>query len=161
MKKRITPLFAAGLVSVALGAAGCSSSPEKISAAYVSPIQYSPYDCDQIGMELIRVNRKVVEVSGVQKKAADRDALAMGVGLLLFWPALFILAGSDHSDELARLKGEYEALETGPSRRSVTLPASYRLPASSASVPWSCRKRNRRRSRKGCWTDRLSMCCIG
>ena len=76
MKKRITPLFAAGLVSVALGAAGCSSSPEKISAAYVSPIQYSPYDCDQIGMELIRVNRKVVEVSGVQKKAADRDALA-------------------------------------------------------------------------------------
>ncbi len=112
MKKRITPLFAAGLVSVALGAAGCSSSPEKISAAYVSPIQYSPYDCDQIGMELIRVNRKVVEVSGVQKKAADRDALAMGVGLLLFWPALFILAGSDHSDELARLKGEYEALET-------------------------------------------------
>ena len=36
----------------------------------------------------------------------------MGVGLLLFWPALFILAGSDHSDELARLKGEYEALET-------------------------------------------------
>ena len=112
MKKRIPPLFAASLISVALGTVGCSSSPDKISAAYVSPIQYSHYDCDQIGMELTRVNQKVVEVSGVQKKAANRDAVAMGVGLVLFWPALFILAGSDHSDELARLKGEYEALET-------------------------------------------------
>lgn len=36
----------------------------------------------------------------------------MGVGLVLFWPALFFLAGDDRSDELGRLKGEYEALET-------------------------------------------------
>ena len=113
MKTRSTPLLAASLVSVALGVTGCSSSPEKISAAYVSPIQYSPYDCDQIGMELIRVNRRVVEVSGIQKKQADKDAAAMGVGLVIFWPALFFLAaGSDHEAELARLKGEYETLET-------------------------------------------------
>lgn len=35
----------------------------------------------------------------------------MGVGLVLFWPALFFLAGDDQKEELARLKGEYEALE--------------------------------------------------
>jgi len=35
----------------------------------------------------------------------------MGVGLVLFWPALFFLIGDDKKEELARLKGEYEALE--------------------------------------------------
>ena len=37
----------------------------------------------------------------------------MGVGMILFWPALFFLAsGEDNKGEIARLKGEYEALES-------------------------------------------------
>jgi hypothetical protein len=31
--------------------------------------------------------------------------------LVLFWPALFFIAGSDNAEELGRLKGEYEALQ--------------------------------------------------
>jgi len=91
---------------------GCASQPDKISAAYVSPLQYTSYSCQQTKAELLRVNRKVVEVSGVQEDEANKDAVAMGVGLVLFWPALFFLMGDDKKDELARLKGEYEALET-------------------------------------------------
>lgn len=60
----------------------------------------------------MRVNRKVISVSGAQADEANNDAVAMGVGLVLFWPALFFLMGDDQKDELARLKGEYEALET-------------------------------------------------
>jgi len=127
MKKRILHLAIATIAAASLSIAGCSSSPEKISAAYVSPIQYSPYDCDQIGMELIRVNRKVIEISGVQKKEADKDAVAMGVGLVLFWPALFFLAGNDHSDELARLKGEYEALETVAIQKKCDIASQLKL----------------------------------
>lgn len=44
--------------------AGCASSPSEISAAYVSPIQYSGYDCDQIRSELVRVSSRVREVAG-------------------------------------------------------------------------------------------------
>jgi hypothetical protein len=92
--------------------AGCSSSPDKISAAYVSPLQYQSYDCDQIRQELMRINSRVIEVTGQQQKTATKDAVAMGVGLVVFWPALFFLAaGEDKSAELGRLKGEYEALE--------------------------------------------------
>ncbi len=90
----------------------CSSSPDKISAQYVSPLEYHSYDCDQIEMELRRVNRRLIEVTGAQEKEANKDAIAMGVGLVLFWPALFFLAGEDHAAELGRLKGEYEALES-------------------------------------------------
>lgn len=35
----------------------------------------------------------------------------MGVGLVLFWPALFFLAEGDKKEELANLKGQYDALD--------------------------------------------------
>ena len=35
----------------------------------------------------------------------------MGVGLVLFWPALFFLATPDQKEELAQLKGDYDALQ--------------------------------------------------
>lgn len=91
--------------------AGCATPPDKISASYVSPMEYADYSCTQIRSELRRVQRRVTQVTGAQKKQADNDAVAMGVGLVLFWPALFFLAGDDQQEELARLKGEYEALQ--------------------------------------------------
>jgi len=90
---------------------GCATSPDKISASYVSPLQYQGYTCNQIKAELLRINRKILVVSGAQRKEATKDAVAMSVGLILFWPALFFLIGEDKKAELANLKGEYEALE--------------------------------------------------
>jgi hypothetical protein len=82
----------------------------------VSPMQYSDYSCSQIKGELRRVRRQLVQVTGAQQKEADKDAVAMGVGLVVFWPALFFLAGDDQKAELARLKGEYEALQSAAIR---------------------------------------------
>lgn len=107
---KISMVIVSVIITIVL--ASCSSSPDKISAQYVSPLMYHSYDCDQISMELRRVNRRLIEVTGAQEKEADKDAVAMGVGLVLFWPALFFLAGDDHAAELGRLKGEYEALES-------------------------------------------------
>ena len=102
----------AALLSAALLVGGCSTSSDNIAPAYVSPLHYESFDCDQIGQEMARVGRRVSEVAGVQDSEADGDAVAMGVGLVLFWPALFFLAdGGDREAELARLKGEYEAIE--------------------------------------------------
>lgn len=97
----------------ALSLAACATSPDKISAAYVSPLQYQSYDCGQIRMELVRIGQRVDEVTGQQRRQASNDAWAMGVGLVLFWPALFFLAGgNDKKEELGRLKGEYDALQS-------------------------------------------------
>jgi hypothetical protein len=62
-------------------------------------------------MEMQRVGRRVNEVAGVQDSEATKDSVAMGVGLVLFWPALFFMIGKDQEQELSRLKGEFEALE--------------------------------------------------
>ncbi len=59
----------------------------------------------------MRVSRKVNEVAGVQDRTASNDSIAMGVGLILFWPSLFFISGSDQKVQLGQLKGEYDALE--------------------------------------------------
>ena len=90
---------------------GCSTNPDKISGTYVSPLQYQGSSCNQIRQEFMRVNRKILEITGKQRNESTKDKVALGVGLVLFWPALFFMIGDDKKDELARLKGEYEALE--------------------------------------------------
>ncbi len=98
-------------LTATLVTAGCASSSQNISASYVSPLQYQSFTCEQLTEEMLRVGRKAREVAGVQDSEADKDAVAMGVGLVLFWPALFFLIGDDRKEELARLKGEGEAIE--------------------------------------------------
>jgi hypothetical protein len=55
---------------------------------------------------------RAAELTGQQNKRATGDAVAMGVGLILFWPALFFIKGNDAQEaELARVKGEMEAVQ--------------------------------------------------
>jgi len=110
MKKLISLISILFLLSP-FALAGCSTPPDKISATYVSPLEYDDFTCKQIRGEMSRVSRKVNEVSGAQQKEADGDSAAMGIGLVVFWPALFFLAGDDKKEELAMLKGQYDALE--------------------------------------------------
>ena len=89
----------------------CAKRADKIAPQYVSPLEYRDYDCDQISGEIRRVSRRASEVAGVQDRKAKNDSVAMGVGLIIFWPSLFFLGGGDQKEQLSRLKGEYDALE--------------------------------------------------
>lgn len=92
--------------------AGCASSASEITSQYVSPIQYQTYTCQQIGAEAERVSHRAAQLAGVQDEKATNDAVAMGVGLVLFWPSLFFIKGDGQTAaELGRLRGEFEALE--------------------------------------------------
>jgi hypothetical protein len=102
------------LISIALIGAmlsACATAPSKIQANYVSPLQYSNLDCDQLRAELYRVAGQVRVVTGEQARKANSDAWALGIGLVVFWPALFFMMTPDQREELAELKGEYEALD--------------------------------------------------
>lgn len=90
----------------------CATSPDKIDSAYVSPLKYQTYDCSQIGQEMDYVGQRTTKLYQSLKKESDNDNLQMGIGLILFWPALFFLEGGDGPGvaEYAQLKGEFEAL---------------------------------------------------
>jgi hypothetical protein len=99
------------MAAVMLMLSACATQPDQISAQYVSPVMYQGYSCDQIRSELVRISDRVAVVTGQQKQKATNDAIAMTVGIVIFWPALFFLAmGQDQKDELGRLKGQYDAL---------------------------------------------------
>ena len=108
--QRIVKRFVICVTSIAfLGA--CSTAGKDIAGTYVSPTQYSNYDCDQVRQELTRIAGRVSQLTGRLDEAANNDKALVGVGLILFWPALFALGGTKQQEaELSRLKGEHEAL---------------------------------------------------
>ncbi|WP_211369256.1 hypothetical protein [Roseospira navarrensis] len=112
-------------MSAALLIAGCASSSKDIGAAYVSPIQYAGFTCDQIREEQARVTTRAMQLAGQVDDNATGDAVAMGVGVLLFWPALFFIDGDGpEANEYARLKGEREALDQAAIRKDCGFPVS-------------------------------------
>jgi hypothetical protein len=107
MKTYILPV----LISLAMSS-GCAQKSTDISASYVSPLTYQSHSCKQLVQEANRVSARVGELSGVQNKKASNDAVATGVAIVVFWPAAFFIKGDKQTaGELARLKGELEAME--------------------------------------------------
>ncbi|MFT3720395.1 hypothetical protein [Pseudorhodoferax sp.] len=105
-------ISAATAVAILVGATGCATASKDITAAYVSPIQYDRFDCDQIAAENQRLSARVAQLGGRLDEAASNDKAITGVGLILFWPALFALGGTKQQEaEYSRLKGEHDALQ--------------------------------------------------
>ena len=106
MKKILFYLLILSFVS------GCSTASKDIVPTYVSPLQYSDYDCEQLKTEIIRINTRVNTISGKLDKNRESDNVTTGVTMLLFWPAVFFLGGTKEQEaEFARLKGESQAVE--------------------------------------------------
>ena len=117
-------------VGAALLLAGCATRAENISAAYVSPIQYQSFTCAQFQEEAARVSARAAIASGAQDQKASNDAVATGVGVVLFWPALFFIKGDAASaQEVAQLKGDMEAIEQANIQKKCGMKLSRTPPA--------------------------------
>ena len=98
------------VAAAALG--GCASKSSEISAAYVSPISYQSYTCQQLGMEAQAVSAKAAELAGAQDQKRTNDAIATGVAIVVFWPAAFLVGGDGQvAAQLSQLKGQMNAIE--------------------------------------------------
>ncbi len=97
---------------------GCAKKSEDIKPSYVPTVEYSNKSCSKLKQEIIAINREMRVIAGVQDDTASKDAVAMGVGLVLFWPALFFLAsGDDNERQISELKGRYDAVKTVSQRK--------------------------------------------
>ena len=105
--KSIAALVASGILTA------CATAGKDVASSYVSPMQYANYDCDHLRAESMRISGRVNQLTGRLDEAASNDKAIAGVGMILFWPALFALGGTKQQEaELSRLKGEYDAIET-------------------------------------------------
>lgn len=124
------------VLGASLTLSGCATSSKDIAASYISPIQYQNYDCEQLAQEAQRIHARSAQLAGRLDEAASNDQAIMGVGLVLFWPALFALGGTKEQEaDFARLKGEYDAVQqTMIAKKCATVPSTAAAPASAASA---------------------------
>lgn len=77
-----------------------------------SPVQYQSYSCRQLGQEAQAVSSRAAVASGQQDAQRSRDTAVTAAAIVIFWPAAFLVGGnSGNTSELARLKGQMEAIE--------------------------------------------------
>lgn len=106
-------------IVLSLTMVGCASRADNIAAAYVSPTAYQGLSCKQISREVQDTSARAAAAAGVQNQKATGDAVAMTVGLVVFWPALFFMSGDGApAAEVSRLKGEMTALEAASRRNN-------------------------------------------
>jgi len=127
----------AALTALSFVISGCATASKDVATAYVSPVQYQSYDCDQLGAESQRLNTRVQQLGGRLDEAAKNDQAIAGVGIVLFWPALFALGGTKQQEaEYGRLKGEAEALQQAAVARKCAglMPAPAAVPVAAPKV---------------------------
>ena len=106
MRKILTSMFLLSFLTA------CATQPTDIVAMPTPTSTYAGLSCNALAAEQNRVVQSVNTLTSAQKKNADNDAIAMGVGMVLFWPALFFLKGDDQATQLAAAKGQYDAIQS-------------------------------------------------
>jgi uncharacterized protein YcfL len=99
-------------VLAALTLVGCASKSSEITPTYVSPMMYQSFTCQQLAAEATRVSAAAAAAAGQQDSQVTKDAVATTVGVVIFWPALFLIGGDkQNAAQLAQLKGQMDAIE--------------------------------------------------
>jgi hypothetical protein len=99
---------------VALGAAlgGCASSSAEITPAYISPVAYQNYTCQQLALEAQSLSTRAASLSVVQDSQRTKDQWSTAAAVVIFWPAAFFVGGDKQAAaELAQMKGQMVAVE--------------------------------------------------
>ena len=128
----------AGILSAAVIVGACSSAPKsnEVSAAYVPIAQYNNHTCDQLISEAESVRRSVPALESLVDKHRENQTGVEVVAWVLFFPAALALdKGEGNSSQLAKARGELQAIQTAllAKRCNSQLSASAASP-SSASV---------------------------
>src|ERR1700736_4116229 len=100
------------IVVLSTALAGCASSSSDITPAYVSPVAYQGYTCQQLALEAQAVSTRAASLSGVQDSKRTGDAVATTAAIVIFWPAAFFVGGDKQTAaELGLMKGQMVAIE--------------------------------------------------
>jgi hypothetical protein len=99
---------------VVLGAAlgGCASSSADTTPAYVSPVAYQGYTCQQLALEAQSISTRAASLSGAQDSQRTKDQWSTAAAVVIFWPAAFFVGGDKQTAaELSLMKGQMVAVE--------------------------------------------------
>src|ERR1700738_4047739 len=67
-----------GIVALGVALSGCASSSSEIAPAYVSPVIYQSYTCQQLALEAQAISTRAATLSGVQDSQHSKDGWTTG-----------------------------------------------------------------------------------
>lgn len=108
----------AGVLFALLFSSGCATKPQNIAATYVSEMGYMNYTCEQLAAEQSRLVAALTTESQAQLQARSNDT----IGVILLGLPVSSLSGSNRAAQIARLKGELEALQKASILKNCALP---------------------------------------
>ena len=100
-------LYKFSVFGFALAIAGCATRPESISASFVSHEKYIGQTCPELTDSMADARTKLTDYSKKQDNKANLDAATVFFVLI---PASKL--SGDHAGDVAKYKGEVEAIET-------------------------------------------------
>ena len=65
-----------GIVAFGAALGGCASSAADIAPAYVSPVAYQSYTCQQLALEAQSISTRAATLSGAQDSQRTKDGVA-------------------------------------------------------------------------------------
>lgn len=115
--KRTIPAFCLVL-------SACAVAPENIPPTYVSEMTYQPFSCEQLGQEQARMVAALATASDAQRRARSNDT----AGVIFLGLPVSSLSGSNQASNIARLKGEIDAIQRAGIQKNCSLPPAPALP---------------------------------
>ncbi|MBL8348299.1 MAG: hypothetical protein JNN03_22920 [Rubrivivax sp.] len=124
------------VLTAVLVVVGCASRSGEVAPLPVSAAQFRGWSCERLDDEAERVQRRAAELAWSVDERSGNNIVALGVGVMVFWPALLALRPQGpEADDLAQLKGRFEALSEA-STQAKCPPRSTDLPqARAAALP--------------------------
>lgn len=110
-RNRARVLNVVAFAMIAATVSGCAPKASDVAPTYVPASKYYNQSCSQLVSQRNDMVGQLNVLTLQQSKKSGNDAAAVGVGAILFWPALFFIgSGNDNSAQISVLKGEYDAI---------------------------------------------------
>ena len=154
----LAALAAAGCLAGLVALSGCATRAVDVAPLPTSPAEFIAWDCTRIDDERDAVQQRAADVAYAVDERVGNNILALGVGVTVFWPALFALRpdGLEAAD-LARLKGRFEALGSAARDKGCPPPSDALSAERAAALPLAVGERlvyDERGSARGPSTER-------
>lgn len=121
---------------VAAALAGCASRSGDVAPRRTDPAAYTTWDCDRLFDEIDAVQQRAADVAYAVDSRAGNNMIALGLGVTVFWPALLAMRPDGlEAEQLADLKGRYEAMRVVVAQRPCATPPNVMQAHRQAALP--------------------------
>jgi len=104
-------------------ASGCATRSGDVLPQKTDPAEFASWGCERIDEESDRVQLRAADVAYAVDARVGNNMIALGLGVMVFWPALLAMRPDGmEAQELAALKGRFEALRSAAQQRGCASP---------------------------------------